>query len=124
MSFPSPASDYAEKKLSLDDLCGTNAPYVYLIRAQSESQVEMIMAGAVQVVNSGIKPKDGSIITASINGEFGLVRFRNVPTLHLEGLDTSGRPLPYSNAELSALGDDLCFGVVTHVMNDLRSSDK
>jgi DNA polymerase V len=104
MSFPSPASNYVEKKLSLDGLCSTNAPYVYLIRAQSESQVEMIMAGAVLVVNSGIKPKDGSIFTASIDGEFRLVRFRNVPTLHLEGLDTPGRPLPYSNAELAALG--------------------
>lgn len=48
----------------------------------------MIMAGAVLVVNSAIKPKDGSIITASIDVEFRLVRFRNVPTLHLEGLDT------------------------------------
>lgn len=57
MSLPSPASDYAEKKLSLDDLCGTNAPYVNLIRAQSESQVEMIMAGDVLIVNSGIKPR-------------------------------------------------------------------
>jgi len=84
----------------------------------------MIMAGAFLVVNSEIKPKDGSIITASIDVEFRLIRFRNVPTLHLEGLDTPGRPLPYSNAELAALGNDLCFGVVTHVLNDLRSSDK
>jgi len=122
MSFPSPASEYAEKKLSLDDLCGTNAPSVYLIRAQSESHVEMIKAGAVLVVNSGIKSKDGSIITASIDGEFRLVRFRNVPTLHLEELDTPGTPLPYSNDELATLRDDICFGVVTHVLNDLSRS--
>ena len=123
MSFPSPASDYAENKLSLDELCGTNAPSVYLIRALSESHVEKIKAGAVLVVNSGVIPKDGNIITASIDGEFRLVRFRSVPTLHLEGLDTPGTPLPYSNDELAALGDDLCFGVVTHVLNNLRSND-
>ena len=35
--FPSPAEDYADTMLSLDELVGARAPSVYLVRAAGES---------------------------------------------------------------------------------------
>ena len=37
--FPSPAEDFAETTLSLDELVGARAPSVYLVRAAGESMI-------------------------------------------------------------------------------------
>lgn len=121
MGFPSPAADYVEKRLTLDGLCNTHAPSVYIFRACTISRRAGINAGALLVVNSAMKPADGSIIAARLNGEFRVVRYRTVPILHFEELEHPDRRLPIEEgAEMD--GDGVCFGVVTHVLNDVRAA--
>lgn len=120
MGFPSPATDYVENRISLDALCNTRAPSVYIFRVVTPSRRAGIIAGALLVVNSALTPADGSIIAARISGEFRLVRYRTVPILHFEELEHPDRRLPME-ADADD-GETVCFGVVTHVLNDVRAA--
>lgn len=121
MGFPSPAQDYTEKRLSLDSLCDTFRPSVYLIRAESYSRREGIRSHAMLVVNRSLKPAHGSIIVVRLHGEFHLRRVRLWPEPRLESLDN---PACFDGlnpeGDLSDGEQTICFGVVTHVLNDLR----
>lgn len=120
MGFPSPAADYTEQRISLDALCNTNRPSVYYFKAGHRSYQAGINKGALLIVNSSIKPADGSIIAARLNGEFRLVRYRTNPVPYLEELDHPERRLPLTADELDNEEGGVCFGVITHVLNDVR----
>jgi DNA polymerase V len=122
MGFPSPAQDYTESRISLDGLCNTNRPSVYLFKADSDSSQDGIKKGALLVVNRDSKPSDGSIIAATIGGSFRLVRYRTVPQIHLQELNHPGRRLALTDSEASD-EEGICFGVITHVLNDVRVLD-
>lgn len=119
MGFPSPAQDYTESRISLDGLCNTRAPSVYLFKADADSSQDGIKKGALLVVNSDSKPHDGSIIAATIGGRFKLVRYRTVPQIHLQELNNPERRLALTDDEVSG-EEGICFGVITHVLNDVR----
>lgn len=122
MGFPSPAQDYIESRVSLDGLCNTRAPSVYLFKADADSSQDGIKKGALLVVNSDSKPHDGSIIAATIGGAFRLVRYRTVPHIHLQELNHPDRRLALTDAEANG-EEGICFGVITHVLNDVRVLD-
>jgi len=122
MGFPSPATDYEESRLSLDALCNTRGPSIYFFKAAALSRREGIKEGAVLVVNKALTPGDGSIIAARINGDFRIVRYRTVPRVHLEELDHPERRIQLNESELAEEDDGLCFGVITHVLNDIRAT--
>jgi len=119
MGFPSPATDYTENRLSLDALCNTHGASVYYFKAATDSRREAIKKGALLIVNSALVPVDGSIIAAQVNGEFRLVRYRTSPLVHLEELDNPDRRIPLTEQEAHD-ESELCFGVITHVLNDVR----
>lgn len=121
MGFPSPATDYAEERLSLDTICNTRAPSVYYFKAGNGSRLAGINRGALLIVNTAIKPGDGSIIAAELNGEFRLVRYRSVPVAHFEELDNPNKRIPLKAEEISEGEKGICFGVITHVLNDVRA---
>lgn len=119
MGFPSPAQDYTESRISLDEICNTRAPSVYVFKADADAPQDGIKKGALLIANSETTPQDGSIIAATIGGDFRLVRYRTVPRVHLQELNNPDRRLSLTDAELSE-GDGICFGVITHVLNDVR----
>jgi DNA polymerase V len=63
--FPSPAQDYVEKTLDLNELCIKHPSATYFVRVEGESMVDAsILAGDVLVVDRSIKPKHGNIVIA------------------------------------------------------------
>lgn len=120
MGFPSPAADYTEKRLSLDGICNTNAPSVYLFKADFDAVQAGIKRGALLVCNSALEPVDGSVIAATIDGHFKLVRYRKVPRLHLEELNSPVRKIELTAEEGGAGENSILFGVITHIVNDAR----
>jgi DNA polymerase V len=65
--FPSPAEDYAEDRLSLDDLVGIHAPTCYLLRAKGDSMIGIgIYDGDVLIVDKAAKPLPGHTVVAWI----------------------------------------------------------
>lgn len=123
--FPSPAQDYAHSRISFDELCGTSKASVYLVTAKGGALMAGIHPGATLVVDRSITAVDGSVILASVGGEFAVRRLRLVPVRCLEYLDGSG------SVTMIDEGDDITddagavevFGVVTYALNDMRTSE-
>jgi len=123
MGFPSPALDYTQPKLSIDEICNTRAPSVYLFKSDKDLIHEGIKRGAVLVINSATKPSDGNIIAVTIGDSFRLVRYRTVPCLHLQELNDAAKRMRITEAEAAYGEEGMLFGVVTHVLNDVRMLD-
>lgn len=123
MGFPSPAADFVESRPSLDGICNTRAPSVYIFKCDADFLSAGIKKGALLVINSDKKPTDGSVIAVHLKGTFRLVRYRTDPILHLAELSNPERRLPMTEEEMSDSSDGIFFGVITHVLNDMRMTE-
>jgi len=69
--FPSPANDYVENPININDLLIKRASATFLMRFKGN---EMIFSGiknnAILIIDRSLKPANGNIVVASINGEF------------------------------------------------------
>jgi len=118
MGFPSPAKDYKEQSLSLDQLCNTRVPSVYLMRYASGSQKEFIKPNSVLVINSSVTLSNGALIVVSIDEEFTVRRYVMVGgTVRLENLDEPSKEQYSSNDALFDGDWPTFFGVVTNTLS-------
>lgn len=68
MGFPSPAADYAESRISLDQQLIRHPSATYFMRAADSHHREGILQGALLVVDSSLTPVDGSLLVCAIEG--------------------------------------------------------
>jgi DNA polymerase V len=111
--FPSPAEDYVEKTLDLNELCIQHPAATFFVRVQGESMTEAgIFPGDVLVVDRSLQARHGDIIIASLETEM------TVKQLHLS--PPPARLLPRNRGyKPIVIGDDMVlevFGVVTNVV--------
>ncbi|HHD7491176.1 TPA: S24 family peptidase [Klebsiella oxytoca] len=120
MGFPSPAADYVEKQLSLDEKFIKHPAATYFMRAANTCYRAGILQGALLIIDASLNPYDGSLLVCALDGEFRVKRYRMAPKPHLEDL-TSGRKESLPSQE------DNCppavFGVITYIINDARSGE-
>jgi DNA polymerase V len=115
--FPSPADDYIETGLDLNEYLVKRPSSTFLARASGDSMTRAgILNGALLVVDKSIEPKSGSIVIAAINGE-----------LTCKILDIEHRMLRAANPSYPSIsldeGDDLLIeGVVVHAINPMQTS--
>lgn len=116
MGFPSPAQDYVEQRISLDQRIITRPAATYFMRAGSTHYREGILNGALLVVDASLSPCDGSLLVCRMEGELRIKRYRNHPRAHLEDLQTGRR----EEIPVHDIGDspDAIFGVITYIIND------
>lgn len=75
--FPSPADDYTEKPLSLDDLVHARSPGVFFVRVEGESMRDAgIHTGDVLVVDRAAPLTNGAVVVARLDGDFYVKRFQ------------------------------------------------
>ena len=68
--FPSPAADYEDKCLDINDYLVRNPVSTFFFAVQGESmQGAEIFDGDVLVVDKSIRPRHGHIVVAFVNGE-------------------------------------------------------
>lgn len=68
--FPSPAEDWLEDPLDLNELLVTNPPATFLMRVTGDSMKGVgILDGSILVIDRSITPKSGMIVVAALNGE-------------------------------------------------------
>jgi DNA polymerase V len=68
--FPSPAEDYIEKTLDLNELCIQHPAATFFVRVQGESMIGVgIFPGDVLVVDRSLRAQHGDIIIASLESE-------------------------------------------------------
>lgn len=121
MGFPSPAADYVEQRISLDQRIITRPAATYFMRAGATHYREGILSGALLVVDASLSPCDGSLLVCRMEGELRIKRYRNHPKAHLEDLQTGRREeIPAHDC-----GDSpgAIFGVITYIINDARSGE-
>jgi DNA polymerase V len=73
--FPSPADDYMEDKLDLNDLLIKNPASTFFVRVVGDSMIDAgINSEDILVVDRSLDPKDGSVVIAVINGDLTVKR--------------------------------------------------
>jgi len=116
--FPSPATDYCERKLDLNELCVRNPAATYFVRAAGDSMVDAgIFPGDVLVVDRSITASHGDIVIVSVDGELTVKRLEMRPRMRLVAMNHQYPPIELAeDAELEV------FGVATSVVHSLRHS--
>lgn len=78
--FPSPAADYVEETLDLNQLMVRNPPATFFVRVRGESMVDArIFEGDVLSVDRSIDPRPGHIVVASHSGDLYVKRLSRLP---------------------------------------------
>ena len=112
--FPSPAEQYVDAPLDLNELLVKNPPATYFVRAAGNSMVDAgIQEGDILVVDRSIQPENNSIVIASVDNEFTVKYLRlDGETVSLVPANKRYKPITFSEGmELKV------FGVVTAVIH-------
>ena len=116
--FPSPATDYCERKLDLNELCIKKPAATYFVRAEGDSMIEAgIFPGDVIVVDRSIDAAHGDIVIASFNGELLIKKLETSPTTRLVPMNSQHEPIVVPEDT-----DLEIFGVATTVIHSLLKS--
>ena len=119
MGFPSPATDYIESRISLDQKLIRQPSATYFMRAECSHFREGIQQGALLIIDSSLQPCDGSLLICTIEGEHRIKRYRTQPSPHLINLENGHREeLP---RDVDGYGP--VFGVITYIINDARVAE-
>jgi len=114
--FPSPAADFCEARLDLNELCVQHPAATYFVRAQGDSMLEAgIFPGDVLVVDRSLTAKHGDIVIAAFNGELTVKKLETRPTLRLVPMNAKYAPI-----DVPEDTDIEIFGVATTVIHSLR----
>ncbi|MDY0856226.1 S24 family peptidase [Klebsiella aerogenes] len=118
MGFPSPAQDYEDKGISLDERFIKDPSATYFMRAASTYYQAGIIQGALLVIDSSLSPCDGSLLICAVDGELKIKRYRVIPRPYLEDLQTGRREeIPRDNDD-GYSNQRAVFGVITYIIND------
>jgi DNA polymerase V len=115
--FPSPAEDYIEKELDLNELCIKHPAATFFVRVEGESMCNAhIHSGDILVVDRALSPSNGSIVVALLNGEFTVKRMRiSQRKMFLEAENNTYAPI-----EILQDTDFQVWGVVTYVIHKAK----
>ncbi|WP_316554358.1 translesion error-prone DNA polymerase V autoproteolytic subunit [Klebsiella aerogenes] len=116
--FPSPAADYTESELDLNEYCIRRRHATYFVRAIGNSMNDIgLNSGDLMVVDKAEQPRHGDIVIAEIEGEFTVKRLLLTPRPALQAMNPA-YPVMYPDPETLQI-----FGVVTAFIHKTRSTD-
>ena len=115
--FPSPADDYIEKKLDLNDHLVKNPPATFFLHVSGDSMRDAcIQEGDLLIVDCSLNAVSENIVVAALDGELTLKRIRKIHgKLYLAAENSGYAPIPVTEDS-----DLIVWGVVTHVIHDFR----
>lgn len=75
--FPSPADDYIDRTLDLNEFLVRHPAATFFVRVAGESMIDAgIHPGDILIVDRSIEPADDRIVIAALNGELTVKRIR------------------------------------------------
>ena len=114
--FPSPAQDYIEQSLDLNELCITHPEATYFVRCEGDSMIGAgIQSGDILIVNRALNATHGDIVIASLYGELTVKELRLRPRPGLFPHNSNYQPIMLNDTVTLEI-----FGVVTYVLHALR----
>jgi len=114
--FPSPASDYLEGEIDLNRYLIKNPPATFIVKSQGNCMLQAgIHSGDLLIVDKSIKPKNNSIVIASINGDLIVKRIKISGKKFLLTSDNK----EYGNIRINNESDIFIWGIVTKVIHNV-----
>jgi len=115
--FPSPATDYVEDDIDLNNHLIKNIPSTFLIRAQGKSMNSVgIHDGDLLVVDRSLNPKNFSTVIVNVNEELVVKSFIKEKD---QSFLTSGSKKIKDKINLTENPEIFIWGVVTYVIHAL-----
>jgi len=114
--FPSPADDYIEKTLDLNDLLIKKPAATFFVRAEGESMLGAgIHPNDILVVDRSIEAVVGKVVICALNGELTVKRLKSIGKEIVLGAENPA----YSDITVQEEVDLVIWGVVTNVIHSL-----
>ena len=112
--FPSPADDYIEKTLDLNDLLIQKPAATFFVRAEGKSMLGAgIHPNDILVVDRSIKPIIGKIVICALHGELTVKRLKSVGNEIILGAENPA----YTDITVKEEAAFVIWGVVTNVIH-------
>ena len=114
--FPSPADDYLEDKIDLNQYLVKHPAATFLVRASGESMINAgIFPDDILVVDRSLKAEDGKVVIAVVDNELTVKRYRKRgKNIVLEPENEAYDPIIISEES-----EAFVWGVVTNVIHNL-----
>lgn len=114
--FPSPAQDYIEQTIDLNQLCIEHPAATFYVRASGHSMVQAgINDGDLLIVDRALKACHGAIVLACLDGEFTVKRLQERPFPALLPANPDFPPITLQEGQELEI-----FGVVTFVLHKTK----
>jgi len=114
--FPSPADDYLEGRLDLNEYLVRNPSATFFLRVTGDSMIDAgIHSGDVLIVDRSLTPRSGSIVIAAIDGELVVKRLK----ISKNKIFLIPENRQYEPIEIKSEMNFEVWGVVTSVIHSL-----
>ncbi|MBP9855522.1 MAG: translesion error-prone DNA polymerase V autoproteolytic subunit [Candidatus Omnitrophica bacterium] len=114
--FPSPADDYIEKSLDLNEYLINHPESTFFVRVKGDSMINAgIQNGSVLIVDRSLEAINNKIVVAILNGEFTVKRIKK----YNGSISLVPENPNYSPIEVTNNMDFEVWGVVVHVIHSV-----
>lgn len=114
--FPSPAQDYVEEALDLNQLCIRRPAATFFVRVAGDSMQDAgIYPGDILVVDRSVEAQHGDIVIAGFHGELTVKQLELRPVVRLVPRNPA-----YPAIEIPEGAELDIFGVVLHAVRNLH----
>jgi DNA polymerase V len=114
--FPSPAQDYIDQKMDLNELCIHHPAATFFVRVSGDSMIEGgIRDGDVLIVDGALEPRHGDIVIACLDDSLTVKRLELHPETRLVPMNKAYQPIT-----IHPDTDTTIAGVVTNVIHSFR----
>ena len=114
--FPSPANDYLEGEIDLNRYLIKNPLATFIVKSQGNCMLQAgIHSGDLLIVDRSIKPKNNSIVIASIDGDLTVKRIKVSGKNFFLNSDNKD----YGNVKINNESDIFIWGIVTKVIHNV-----
>lgn len=114
--FPSPASDYVERDIDLNEWLIRNKLATYVVRVEGDSMTAEMHPEDRLIVDRSLEPRHRDVVVACIDGEMLVKRLIVEEGRHLLVAENP----EYPAIELDGDREVINWGVVTHSIHRLR----
>ena len=114
--FPSPADDFLDKKIDLNEHLIKHPAATFFIRVEGDSMIQAgIFSGDTLIVDRSIQAASGRVVVAVLNGEFLVKRLKKIRNkIYLEAENPKYKPIEITESTPFEI-----WGVVTTVIHPL-----
>lgn len=114
--FPSPAADFEEERISLDQFLIKNPEATFFAKASGDSMINAgINDGDLLVIDRSLEAQNNTIAVCYIDGEFTVKRIK----IEKEKIYLQPENKDYKPIEITKENELIIWGVITYVVKQL-----